>query len=241
MTNQYKHDTLGNRMKAYESETKYSMETRKPIILRLDGKAFHTYTRGMDRPYDKKLAFAMHETMKFLCEQISDCRFGYTQSDEITLVLTNDRSIDYSPWFKNQIQKMVSIASSLCTFKFNDIMYKETGKMALFDCRAFTVPDYIEASNCVFWRQLDAKRNSIQMLAQSLFSHKELQGISCIELESKILIEYNINWNNLDTWKKWGVACYKNSSGWELDYNIPLFKDNWNYLYKILNPQYSAD
>lgn len=234
-------DNLGDRMKAYEHKTKYFMTPKKPVILRLDGKAFHTYTKDMVRPYDKRLAFAMHETTKFLCEKIGDCRFAYTQSDEITLVLTNDKSIDYSPWFNNQIQKIVSIASSLCTFKFNDIMYKQTGKIALFDCRAFTVPDYIEAANCVFWRQLDAKRNSIQMLAQSLYSHNELQGLSCYSLESKIAIEYNINWQNLDTWKKWGVACRKQSSGWVLDYNIPLFKENWAYLYDVLKTEYSED
>lgn len=234
-SNRYEKDSLGTRMKGYELATRTHMPTRTPVILRLDGKAFHTYTRGMERPYDYALADAMQRTMQFLCENIADCRFGYTQSDEITLVLTNDSSENYSAWFSNQVQKMVSIASSLCTFKFNQIMYERTGTMALFDCRAFTVPDYVEAANCLYWRQLDAKRNSVQMLSQSLYSSNQLHGLSCAVLEEKIEAEHGIIWKELETWKKWGTTCIKTPEGWEIDYEVKLFKDDWDYVYSRLN------
>lgn len=231
----YNKDGLGNRMKEYEMQNRSKLMKKVPIIIRLDGKSFHTYTRGMKRPFDEKLGSAMKETMKFLCTKIPQVRLGYTQSDEITLVLTNDTRLDSDTWFDNQIQKIVSISAAMATFKFNEIMYSETNKMALFDSRVFTVPNYIEASNCVYWRQLDAKRNSVQMLAQSLFSHKELQGLSAVTLIEKIKNEKNIEWDSLETWKKWGSCCKKVGGKWIVDENTPFLKENWDYIYSVFD------
>lgn len=232
MVKQFKKDSLGDRMKGYEKVNETILASSKPIILRLDGKAFHTYTKGMNKPFDDTLGYAMKETMKFLCEEIADCRFGYTQSDEITLVLTSDIWEDYSPWFQNKLQKIISTASSICTFKFNSIMYEKTGKVGLFDCRAFSIPDYVEASNCLFWRQLDATRNSVQMLAQAHYRQKELNGLSCDMLKEKLITEKGLNWGDLDSYKKWGAACYKSEGSWIVDKDTIVFKENWEYVYK---------
>jgi tRNA(His) 5'-end guanylyltransferase len=149
----------------------------------------------------------MIKTMKFLCQNIQGCVFGYTQSDEISLILVDYKKLNSSAWYDNEVQKMCSVAASLCTLKFNEVFKEEvelfssfknhisqyaeymhetflaaynkalkTG--AVFDCRAFNVPKE-DVCNYVIWRQQDATRNSIQSLAQSVFSHKELQGLSC--------------------------------------------------------------
>lgn len=225
---------LGDRMKDYEKSERVIFDTSRPIILRLDGKAFHTYTKNFTKPFDSKLSFAMQETMKYLCENIADCRIGYTQSDEITLVLTSNIHDDYSPWYGNQLQKILSVATSLCTYKFNQLMNQYTEVPALFDCRIFTVPNYIEAANCIYWRQTDGRRNSIQMLAQSLYPHRELQGLSVEELDSKMKDEKNVLWSSYPNYNKWGSICKKTDEGWTIDGNTPIVKDDWEYIYSEL-------
>ena len=179
--------SLGDRMKGYENINRNHLISRMPVILRLDGKAFHTFTKGFDKPYDKIMAKSMESTMRYLCENIQGCVLGYTQSDEITLVLVDYQTFDTTSWFDNNIQKMVSVAASMATLEFNRVFgrltngfggyvhEKAVNKGACFDCRAFNVPKE-EVTNCVLWRQQDAIRNSIQALGQAHFSHKELHG-----------------------------------------------------------------
>lgn len=227
-------DVWGDRMKGYEMDARLKFEKDSPVLLRLDGKAFHTYTKGMERPYDLRLSNAMKETMKYLCEEIQDVRFGYTQSDEITLVLTADVSEDYHPWFDWQAQKLISVASSLCTFKFNELMYEHTGKPGIFDCRAFQVPNKAEAMNAVYWRQADGVRNSVQMLAQSLFSHRELQYKNQEDLKCMMEENRGVKWDSSETWKKLGTGCLKRDGRWQVNEELPVFKDNWEYLLKLI-------
>lgn len=227
-------DVWGDRMKGYEVESRLTFASDKPVLLRLDGKAFHTYTKGMDRPYDLRLSNAMKETMKFLCEEIQDVRFGYTQSDEITLVLTADVSEEYQPWFGWQAQKLISVATSLCTFKFNELMYEYTGKPGIFDCRAFQVPSKVEAMNATYWRQADGIRNSVQMLAQSLFSHKELHEKGQSDLKEMMNVDRGVSWEAQDAWKKFGTGCVREERGWRLDEELPVFKDDWEYLKALI-------
>ena len=114
------HDDLGKRMKEnYESIPKYRLMRRTPVIIRIDGKAFHTFTRGFKKPFDMVLVRTMQETMKYLCENIQGCVFGYTQSDEISLLLVDYKRFNSSAWFDNEIQKMCSISASLATLSFN--------------------------------------------------------------------------------------------------------------------------
>ena len=113
-------DELGKRMKEfYESVPKTRLVRRTPVAIRIDGKAFHTFTRGFEKPFDSVLMKAMQETMRYLCKNIQGCVFGYTQSDEITLILIDYQKLDSSAWFDYEVQKMCSISSSMATMVFN--------------------------------------------------------------------------------------------------------------------------
>lgn len=119
-----KNDSLGDRMKGYEGVSRNFLTRRVPAIIRLDGKAFHTFTKGMKKPFDSVLTQTMQETMKYLCENIQGCVLGYTQSDEITLVLTDYATIQTDAWFGYNIQKMCSISASMATSVFNKVFYR---------------------------------------------------------------------------------------------------------------------
>lgn len=230
-----KKDSLGDRMKAYESIPKTFLTRRIPVIIRLDGKAFHTFTRGMKKPFDNILMKTMQDTMKYLCENIQGCVLGYTQSDEITLVLTDYETITTDAWFGYNVQKMTSISASMATLafnkffeencnivwddyyeawnhteeetKYNEMLYSKLNK-ALFDSRVFSVPKE-EVCNCLIWRQQDATRNSIQSVGQANFNHKQLNGKSCNMIQDMLFTEKAINWNDFPTDCKRGSCCYK--------------------------------
>ena len=193
--------SLGDRMKGYENITRNHLIGRMPVILRLDGCHFHTFARGFDKPYDKVLAKSMEDTMRYLCEHIQGCVLGYTQSDEITLVLVDYQTFNASSWFDNGIQKMTSVAASMATLEFNrkfasyvlgygNSAHEKAVKIgATFDCRAFNVPKE-EVTNCVLFRQNDAIRNSIQALGQAHFSHKELHKKSTDDIITMVFSYY---------------------------------------------------
>lgn len=118
-------DDLGTRMKTfYEGIPKTRLMRRCPVAIRIDGKAFHTFTRGFNKPFDAVLIEAMQETMRYLCENIQGCVLGYTQSDEITLILVDYKKLNSSAWFDYEVQKMCSIAASMATMAFNNF-FKE--------------------------------------------------------------------------------------------------------------------
>lgn len=283
-------DNIGIRMKGYEQVAKYGLIHRMPVAIRIDGKAFHTFTRGMRKPFDDILIKSMQDTMQYLCKNIQGCVLGYTQSDEITLILIDYKELNTSAWFDNEIQKICSVSASMATMAFNrafaknvdewgrsvfpswddggtnekidkslvklnEVYQKAIEKGALFDSRCFNIPKE-EVTNLVYWRQLDATRNSIQMVAQANFSHKELQGLSCNMLQNKLLTEKDINWNNLPTTYKRGSCCVKNTypltwqesikkgvhirdwnqpeRAWIIDNEIPIFKDDGRQYIDIL-------
>lgn len=267
------HDDLGTRMKTfYEMIPKTKLMRRIPVIIRVDGKAFHTFTRNFQKPFDDVLIESMQETMKYLCENIQGCVLGYTQSDEITLVLIDYKRLNSSAWFDYEIQKLCSIAASMATMAFNKFFFenskrymdkygypKETmikygdqilayvkavNRGAMFDARCFNIPKE-EVTNLIYWRQLDASRNSIQMVGQANFSHKELQNKSCNDIQDMLMTQKGINWNCLPTYQKRGSCCVRNkivieSDGitataqlrdtskseneWIIDTEIPIFK-----------------
>jgi tRNA(His) guanylyltransferase len=208
-------DQLGKRMKEqYEMRTRTYLPRRTYTVIRLDGKAFHTYTRGMKRPYDDKLMHAMDFATKFLCKQIQGCKFAYTQSDEISLLLTDFDTITTDAWFDGQVQKMVSVAASMATASFNGVMNLD--KMAFFDARVFTIPDPVEVENYFVWRQKDAVRNSLSMHAQALYSHKELHGKSQADMHDMIIAKGE-NWNDLPNGFKRGRTFIKREGRWVLE------------------------
>ena len=218
-------DALGDRMKEfYENRSKTKLTRKMPVIIRLDGKAFHTFTRGFMKPFDEIMIKTMQQTMQYLCENIQGCILGYTQSDEITLVLQDYYKLETDAWFDYDIQKIVSISAAIATLAFNRYYAENIAVMtesgedykkyaaklykALFDSRAFNIPKE-EVANCLIWRQLDAERNSINSVAQSLFSHKELQGLNLKDTMTKIEQEKGIVWGNLPTVQKRGTCCIK--------------------------------
>ena len=257
----YKNDDLGTRMKTYYEEIpKTRLMRRTPVAIRIDGKAFHTFTRGFQKPFDEVLGNAMVRTMEYLCKNIQGCVFGYTQSDELTLILIDYQTLDTCAWFDYEIQKMCSIAASMATMAFNKFFETEMNvfkashtifdtnewanpkageiygaymfaksKGAMFDARCFNIPKE-EVCNLVYWRQLDATRNSVQMVGQANFSHSELQNKSCNMIQDMLHEQRGINWNNYPTRWKRGVACYRekdledNRGGWVVDYEMPILK-----------------
>lgn len=250
-------DKLGARMKSqYEHRTRSYLPRRTYTLIRIDGKAFHTFTKGFDRPHDKDLTTLMNETIKYLCQNIQGCKLGYVQSDEISLLLTDFEKPQTDAYFDGNIQKITSISASMATMAFNrsltalyDIYVSEgndqllsklshkdnTLKSALFDSRVFTIPDRVEVGNYFVWRQQDATKNSISMLAQSQFSHKELYGVNTSQMQYKLMLEKDINWNDCDEGFKRGRVCVKKKletgrTKWEVE-AAPIFtKDEFNFI-----------
>jgi tRNA(His) 5'-end guanylyltransferase len=242
-------DKLGDRMKSnYENRTKQFLTRRTNTIIRLDGKAFHTYTKGLDKPFDEGLIKDMQETTKFLCENIQGCKAGYTQSDEITLLLTDYTNLQTDAWFDGNVQKITSISAAMATAKFNQLRHIRCcnevviseeqpvdhidlwEKLPVFDSRVFQIPEPEEVVNCFVWRQQDAERNSIQMLAQSLYSHKELHSKNTSVLQDMCFSKGH-NWNDLVFYKKRGGLILKNEY-WddELVLDSELGRYNSKYL-----------
>lgn len=200
----YTKDSLGDRMKTYEAiETSRTLMPRLPTIVRIDGKNFHSYTKGFMKPLDTRIKEAMLQTTKHLVEE-TNAVIGYTQSDEITLILPDDRPI----LFDGRIFKLVSYLASFATMVFNRVMQWDDKKCATFDCRVFQVPSREEAVNHLIWRELDAVRNSVQGLAQKHFSHKQLQNLNTDQLKN-LLSGKNIEWKNESVYFKRGLYVKK--------------------------------
>lgn len=171
-------DSLGDRMKAnYEAPARHLLTRRTPVIIRIDGRAFHTYTRGMNRPFDAFLMSSMHEAATHVAADAQGCKLAYVQSDEVSLLLTDDDSLKTQAWFGYVQSKMETIAASLMTAKFNDLMLARgpLGRLATFDARAFNIPEP-EIANYFLWRAKDWERNSVSMYCGAHFSHKEMHG-----------------------------------------------------------------
>jgi tRNA(His) guanylyltransferase len=217
---------IGSRMKYnYEQAYNIRLPLRLPVIIRLDGKTFHTFTRGMQRPFDERFMEAMIGTAEAVCKHVQNTVLAYVQSDEISLLLHNYRRLDTQPWINNELQKIVSISASVAS----SFMSRHYNREALFDSRAFVLPE-TEVVNYFLWRQLDASRNSVNMLAQSLFSHKDLQGLSNAQLQDKMMLEKGVNWNDLPTCKKRGTCLVKSSEGWSIDKDCPICQATLNSL-----------
>lgn len=236
-------NSLGDRMKRYEGVTDYTLTRNVPCIIRLDGKAFHTWTTGLTKPWCSDLETCMHYAAIKLCSSIDGARFALTQSDEITLLVVDYQAIKSEAWFDYRVQKMASVTASICTAAFNEIASKLMPQhltkkgYALFDSRVYSVPDH-EVTNVFLWRQQDATRNSIQMLGQSYFSHKQLQKLNSSQIQEKLWEEKNVNWNNLPVYRKRGCCFYKmeyeknetNRHIWSIDLNPPIFTENRDYI-----------
>lgn len=303
-------DEFGERIKSYEEQYDLRLKKKMPVLIRIDGKAFHTWTKGLKKPFDKVLVCSMQETMLELCKHIEGCVFGYCQSDEITLVLVDYASEDQSPWFDYRIQKISSVAASMATKYFAEAFYyfankeyqehlteicgniedvegkaifcvdenfngealeleeiqeeienlgleTETVSMSpydfalvekmddipCFDARCFNVP-IEDVCNAVYWRQVDAVRNSIQACGQTYFSHSELFKKKTSDIKQMLLeMKEPLNWDeDIPLFLQRGSACRKvkkyelsdkginglpniiERNEWEIDFEMPLLK-----------------
>ena len=265
-------DELGKRMKEfYETIPKTRLMRRCPVCIRIDGMAFHSWTKGFERPFDEVLIKSMQETMKYLCENIQGVVLGYCQSDEVSLILVDYKKLNSSAFFDYEVQKVCSTTASMATMAFNKIFNKNTldfispeifedekikkiaashaeavRKGAMFDSRCFNIPKE-EVTNYIYWRQLDASRNSIQMVGQANFSDKELHKKTTNQIQDMLMTQKSINWNDFPTYQKRGSCCIKEvyyvgkngeevpvedsnkddvtkRSRWIIDKDIPIFK-----------------
>ena len=281
------HDDLGTRMKEYyEQIPKTRLMRRTPVAIRIDGKAFHTFTRGFKKPFDEVLIKTMQETTKYLCENIQGCVLGYTQSDEITLILVDYKRLNSSAWFDYEVQKICSVSASMATMAFNKFFKKNCDKWgrdtfvdwdlggtneivdkekltlsetyikaaekgAMFDARCFNIPKE-EVTNLVYWRQLDASRNSVQMVGQAYFSQNELDEKTCSNIQDMLMKQKGINWNDFPTYQKRGSCCIKVEkeidlspgqgiqyrTEWIIDKDIPQFKgEGREYIEKLIKAE----
>lgn len=230
-----KKDALGERMKRYENVNRTYLTRRTPVIIRIDGKAFHTFTKEFKKPFDYVLANTMNDTMKYLCENIQGCVLGYTQSDEISLVLIDYQQLDSHSWFDYNIQKCASVSASMATMVFNKIfrdtfdfacqyydtiapveaaldfdklVYMRKFDSAMFDARVFAIPKE-EVCNYILWRQNDAIRNSIEMVGQANFSWTDLHKKSCEDIKNMLAERKHIVWDDIETRFKRGCCCVK--------------------------------
>lgn len=221
-------DQLGDRMKDfYEDRTRFKLARRTNTIIRIDGKAFHQYTKGLTRPFDSGLMEDMNKTAEFLCQNIQGAKFAYVQSDEISILVTDYDDISTHAWFDGNLQKMASIAASLATAKFNQLRMSrscwegndvdgyldaddlQNFKLAMFDARVFQIPYQEEVLNYFIWRQQDATRNSISSVAQANFSDKELHGKKTNQMQDMLMLDRGINWNDFSPREKRGSVIRK--------------------------------
>jgi len=186
---------IGARMKAYEAQfTRDQFLPTLPVIVRIDGRAFHSWTRHLERPFDGRFVAVMKAATGHLVKE-TGAVVGYTQSDEITLVLHQPEH-GSQIFFDGRAFKLVSVCASLATAHFNELarVIFPDHPPATFDCRAFQVPSRWEAVNCLIWREQDARRNSILMFGQAHFSHNQLHGMSCTQLLDRLISECGIDW-----------------------------------------------
>lgn len=201
-----KQDDFGDRMKAYEHEyTEAYVPIDQILCVRIDGKGFSKFTKGFKKPFDDRLGDAMTYTMKKLVET-THASIGYTQSDEISLIYTpGEKSSEYM--FGGKVSKINSVLASMATWHFNYILgaYVEHNKPAFFDCRAWAVPDLIEASNVLLWRVQDARKNSISSLFRWTAGHSKMHGLSGEEMKTLLKSDYFTDWDELPNKYKYGT------------------------------------
>lgn len=241
-------DSLGDRMKSYERVTRAVVMPHSYTIIRVDGRAFHTYLRDAEKPFDLNFQNAMMNVGAQLAEQISGVRYVYGQSDEISLLL-DDTAPQAQPWFGGVLQKMASVAASLATVAL--ISQRGWDRLPHFDARVFTVPSLGEAENYFIWRQLDALRNSISMAAQARFSHQELYGKHSDQMQD-MLWKIGINWNDYPDACKRGWVVERESRETTVTYHhkrtneevsTPVVRNLWmakaapNFVFGFLHTQ----
>lgn len=225
-----KKDNLGDRMKRYEAlTTSIMLMENLPVYARIDGRAFHTFCRGLDKPFDLEFVDIMQYTCKRLVSK-TNAILGYVQSDEISLAWLDPSKAP----FDGRLFKLQSVLAAMATSIFTQTIYSGVEyespsekyiklaercqkQDACFDCRVFQLPNEEELANCFLWRENDAYRNSVSMLAQAYFSHKELQGKSSAEMQEMYYQKTGKNYNDLESHLKRGTYFQRKLFVEELD------------------------
>lgn len=244
--------SLGDRMKGYEAVSDGCLMRKTPAVVRVDGKAFHSFTRGCDRPFDYGLRNCMEDAALALCEEIQGAKFAFVQSDEISVLMSDMDSIRTEPWFGYRIQKMASVAASIATAHFGKAWRHIGGSgVPFFDGRVFSLPPD-EVVNYFIWRQQDATRNSIQMAARAVFSHKACHGKNQDELQEMLWSEKGVNWNDYPTEFRRGSCVVQQEESftvpagpnagdtvtrkrWQVDMDTPIFSQDRTYIERTFN------
>jgi tRNA(His) 5'-end guanylyltransferase len=250
-------DALGDRMKGfYEDRYRVYLTRRMPVIIRVDGNAFHTFTRGLDKPFDYHFMRIMQHTCKELCEFIQGCVGGYVQSDEISLLLVDYNTITTDAWFDYNLQKGTSLAAARATLIFNRLVgalvdefesagntlakLQDDGEGEAWRLYNLWEPKQNraifdarafnipkeEVTNYFIWRQKDATRNSIQAAGQAVFRHSELNGKSQSNIQ-EMLFQKGINWNNYSIPEKRGSFVRRYTETIEREDGTVIVRHPW--------------
>ncbi|MCI3277592.1 tRNA(His) guanylyltransferase Thg1 family protein [Streptomyces cylindrosporus] len=202
------HTALAERMKRHEAAHRSVLPRRTYTLLRVDGRSFHSYLRGAQKPFDTEFMADMDAVAEALCGEITGSVCAYTQSDEISVLVTDFAVENTEPWFGGVTAKWLSLSAALATAVLNE---RRPGARALFDARVFTLSDPVEVANYLIWRQRDTVRNSIAMAAQAHFSHKRLQGVSAGGMQELLWSEAGVNWNDYPDGAKRGRITVRKS------------------------------
>ncbi len=217
----------------YEDALRLTVPRRSYVVIRIDGRGFHTFTKSLERPYSRRLADALDQAAIGLCHEMIGCRFAYGQSDEYSFLLTDFEKENAPLWFDGNVQKMVSVSASIFTGHFNRAFGGD--KIAAFDSRVLVISQGAEVEKYFLWRQLDASANSLNMLASAHYAHAELVGKSNTE-KHEMLFAKGVNWAKQPADFKRGRAVRRSadSNSWEVDCTIPVFNRDPAYLREII-------
>jgi len=223
-------DDLGRRMKQdYEDAFRIVLPRRAYVVIRIDGRGFHTFTKNLERPYSRQLAGALDAAALSLCQDMIGCRFAYGQSDEYSFLLTDFEKENAPLWFDGNLQKIVSVSASLFTGYFNRAFTGDA--MAAFDSRVLVISRRSEVEKYFLWRQLDASANSLNMLASAHYPHSDLEGKANTE-KHEMLFAKGVNWAKQAADFKRGRVVRRCADGksWETDLTIPVVNRDTGYL-----------
>ncbi len=236
-----KENSIGNRMKEnYEDRYRIKLTRKMPVIIRLDGKSFHTLTRHCRKPFDDDFSECMTATASYLLKNIQGAKCAYKQSDEISILLTDFDRLTTDGWFDYNLQKMVSVSAGMASAFFIINWWsvipstrRTTISNAVFDSKVFNIPKE-EVCNYFIWRQQDWFRNSLQMLARTHFSHKELNEKNTSDIH-EMLHQKGVNWTDLEPVWKNGVFIWLENEGWG-DYSDVVFTKDRYAVERYLEP-----
>lgn len=208
--------SLGDRMKMYENVSSINLMRRTPVIIRIDGKCFSSYTKNFTKPYDEDIANIMIETTRHLMNNIQGAVLGFTQSDEISLFLRDYDKLNTDAWFGNNLQKIVSISAAMASTCFYHYVREKSDLeyFPIFDARAFSLPKE-EVSNYFLLRQQDCIRNSVNLLGNHVIGHTAIQNLKTDQIK-EILIKNEVDWNDMPAHYKYGSFFFNGNVSTEI-------------------------